>query len=192
MRQYFKRLERCEYLPTDAPGHGFDGWLGTNRADLKLALKDFKILSIIGAAAAAMGNRILSVIHEKVSQLLGLLLRDVNSVDARRDMTEGIYQLPLAVSRAKRSGTRDLVLNTAKEFPLEIRTCCLATRVRFEEAVAPTPLRERLGSSSSKGAVYIRPILGPVHPPPAPNVAFSSLERSYSQRELSAPRSFSS
>jgi choline dehydrogenase len=133
MRQYFKRLERCEYLPTHAPGHGFAGWLGTNRADLKLALKDFKILSIVGAAATAMGNRILSVIPEKVSQLLGLLLRDINSVDARRDMTEGIYQLPLAMSHGKRSGTRDLVVDTAKEYPLKIRTCCLATRVLFEE-----------------------------------------------------------
>lgn len=114
MRQCFERLERCEYLPTDTPGHGFSGWLGTNRADLKLALKDFKILSIIGAAATAMGHNILSVIRENVSQLFGLLLRDMNSVDPRRDMTEGIYQLPLAVSHAKRSGTRDLVVDTAK------------------------------------------------------------------------------
>lgn len=133
MRQYFKRLERCEYLPNGTSGHGFAGWLGTNRADLKLALGDFKILSIISAAATAMGNTILGLIPEKISQLLGLLLRDMNSIDPRRDMTEGIYQIPLAMSHAKRSSTRDFLIETAKKYPLEIRTGCLATRVLFEE-----------------------------------------------------------
>lgn len=133
MRQYFKRLERCEYLPSSTPGHGFGGWLGTNRADLKLALGDFKLLSIIGAAAAAMGHTILGLIPEKISQLLGLLLRDVNSINPRRDMTEGIYQLPLATTQGKRSGTRDFLVDTARNYPLEIRTGCLATRVLFDE-----------------------------------------------------------
>jgi choline dehydrogenase len=133
MRQYFRRLERCEYLPHGTSGHGFTGWLGTNRADLKLALGDFKILSIISAAATAMGNTIVGLIPDKIAQLLGLLLRDVNSIDPRRDMTEGIYQLPLAMSQGKRSGTRDFLVDTAKKYPLYIRTGCLATRVLFEE-----------------------------------------------------------
>jgi choline dehydrogenase len=49
------------------PGHGFTGWLGTNHADLKLAMGDFKILSIITAAATAIGHRILDQIPDKVS-----------------------------------------------------------------------------------------------------------------------------
>lgn len=133
MRQYFERLERCKYLPNDTPGHGISGWLGTDRADLSLALGDFKILSIIGAAATAMGNSILSGVSQKVPQLLKLLLRDMNSVHPRGDMTEGIYQIPLATANAKRSGTRDFLVDTAKEYPLEIRTGCLATRVLFAE-----------------------------------------------------------
>ncbi|KAK2689258.1 hypothetical protein QWA68_011503 [Fusarium oxysporum] len=134
MRQYFKRLERCEYLPNGTPGHGFTGWLGTDRADLRQALGDFKILSIISAAATAMGNTILGLIPEKVTQLLGLLLRDMNSIDPRRDMTEGIYQIPLAMSHGKRSGVRDFLVETAKKYPLDIRTGCLATRVIFDES----------------------------------------------------------
>lgn len=55
------------------------------------ALGDFKILSIIGAAASAMGHSIIDLIPEKIAQLLGLLLRDVNSITPRREMTEGIY-----------------------------------------------------------------------------------------------------
>ncbi|KAJ5619453.1 hypothetical protein N7510_003437 [Penicillium lagena] len=133
MRQYFRRLEHCEYLPNGTSGHGFTGWLYTNRADLELTLRDSKILSIITAAATAMGNTILGLIPEKVTQLLGLLQRDVNSSDPHRDVTEGIYHIPLAMSQAKRSGTRDFIVNTAKKYPLHIRTSCLATRVLFEE-----------------------------------------------------------
>ncbi|KAL4864172.1 hypothetical protein BDV12DRAFT_176601 [Aspergillus spectabilis] len=140
MRRYFERLERCEYLPNSTPGHGFTGWLGINRADLRLALGDFKILSIIGAAASAMSHKILGLIPNKVSQLLGLLLRDANSTDPGRDSTEGIYQLPLATSHGKRSGPRDYLVETAQEYPLDIKTSCLATRVLFDDSpAAPTP-----------------------------------------------------
>lgn len=94
MRQYFSRLERCKYLPNGTSGHGFTGWLGTSRADLKLTLGDFKILSIIGATASAMGHSILDLIPEKIAQLLGLLLWNVNSIRPSRDVHEGIYQFP--------------------------------------------------------------------------------------------------
>jgi choline dehydrogenase len=80
-----------------------------------------------------MGNTILGLIPEKAAQLLGLLQRDVNSSDPVRDVTEGIYHIPLAMNQAKRSGTRDFLVNTAKKYPLHIRTSCLATRVLFEE-----------------------------------------------------------
>jgi choline dehydrogenase len=141
MRQYFTRLEHCEYLPNGTSGHGFTGWLGTNRADLELTLGDSKILSIVAAAATAMGNTILGLIPEKVAQLLGLLQRDVNSSDPRRDVTEGIYHIPLSVSQAKRNSTRDFLVDTAKKYPLHIRTGCLATRVLFEEnsVISTTP-----------------------------------------------------
>jgi len=142
MRQYFTRLERCGYLPRGTPGHGFSGWLGTNRADLKLALGDFKIVSIVAGAAAAMGHTILGLIPEKVSQLLGLLVRDMNSIDPHRDATQGLYQLPLAMSDAKRSGPRGFLVDTAQMFPLEIRTNCLASRVIFDNenpGVGTTP-----------------------------------------------------
>lgn len=152
MRQYFQRLERCEYLPNGTSGHGFTGWLGTNRADLKLALGDFKILSIIGAAAAAMGHSILDLIPAKISQLLGLLLRDVNSIDPRRDMTEGIYQLPLATSNGKRNGPRDFLVDTAKKFPLEIRTSCLATRVLFDGSSGISTTAKAIGVEFLEGA----------------------------------------
>lgn len=133
MRRYFERLERCAYLPKGTPGHGFNGWLGTSPAELTLALKDPKVVSIVSAAASAMGHTLLDLIPNKISQLLGLIRNDINSVDATRDAHEGIYQLPLAVNNGKRNGTREYLVDTAKAYPLEIRTNCLATRVLFEE-----------------------------------------------------------
>ncbi|RQM06375.1 hypothetical protein DH86_00001195 [Scytalidium sp. 3C] len=133
MRKYFEYLERCEYLPKGSSGHGFNGWLGTSRGDLKLALGDLKVVSIINAAAAAMGHSLLDLVPEKVEQLLGLLLRDVNSVARTRDKTEGIYQLPLAMSQGRRNGTREFLVETANKYPLEIRTGCLVTRVLFDQ-----------------------------------------------------------
>ncbi|KAJ5633150.1 hypothetical protein N7490_009489 [Penicillium lividum] len=133
MRKYFRRLEHCEYLPDGTSGHGFTGWLNTNRPDLESILRDSKIFSIITAAATAMGSTILGLIPEKVAQLLGLLQRDVNSSDPHRDVTESIYHIPLAMGQAKRSGTRDFIIDTAKKYPLHIRTGCLATRIIFEE-----------------------------------------------------------
>ncbi|KAM5343759.1 hypothetical protein ACJ41O_012296 [Fusarium nematophilum] len=156
MRQYFKILERCEYLPNDSAGHGFTGWLGTSLADLTLALRDIKIVSIIGAAAAAMGHTILSLIPEAASQLLQLLLRDVNSVRPQRDMREGIYRIPLSMSNGKRSGPRDFLMATAQEHPLEIKTGCLATRVIFDESGDADTPPKAIGVEFLEGASLYR------------------------------------
>ncbi|KAL2843736.1 hypothetical protein BJY01DRAFT_264195 [Aspergillus pseudoustus] len=142
MRKYFERLERCSYLAEGTPGHGFSGWLGTERTDLKPALGDFKLLSIISAAASAMGHGIFGLV-DKVSQLLGLLRRDMNSIDSRRDRQEGIYQIPSSTYQGKRNGPHEYIVDTAREHPLEVKTNCLATRVLFDQnptsngAVAP-------------------------------------------------------
>ncbi len=56
MRQYFERLERCQYVersadPQDNPTrHGFDGWLTTNVADPKLVVGDRALKKVIVAA----------------------------------------------------------------------------------------------------------------------------------------------
>jgi choline dehydrogenase len=132
MRRYYEILERCEYLRTsDAPaGHGFKGWLGVSKADATLALRDLKILTVVKAAAINMGQSIIGDVRE----LLGIMNRDLNAAGRARDLKEGCYQVPMAVSGGKRSGPRDLLLDTVKKgFPLTIKTNCLATRVLFSE-----------------------------------------------------------
>jgi choline dehydrogenase len=56
MRQYFEKMERCEYLTNTVVGHGFDGWLPTSLNPLTLAVEDQKLLSLIIGAATAMGK----------------------------------------------------------------------------------------------------------------------------------------
>jgi len=48
MRKYFGRLEANQYLGKGTPGHGFDGWLQTNRVDESVFLnKDSKTYSML-------------------------------------------------------------------------------------------------------------------------------------------------
>lgn len=56
MRNYFKKLEKCEYLPSTIIGHGFNGWLKTSLTSLHLVVEDQKLLSLILSAATAMGQ----------------------------------------------------------------------------------------------------------------------------------------
>lgn len=53
MKKYFAFVEKNQYLDNndDKTGHGFAGWLPTERADGTLALTDFKVLRIVKAAA---------------------------------------------------------------------------------------------------------------------------------------------
>jgi choline dehydrogenase len=57
MREYFQRLERCQYVPEplvpgfDPARHGFSGWLGTDQPDPKLAVGDPQLLKVIASAA---------------------------------------------------------------------------------------------------------------------------------------------
>ena len=101
-----------------------------------------KITSWAAAAAAAMGNGLLSLVTT-VTQLSSLLLLDVNADTPNRDSTEGVYQIPIGMTSAStRNGPRDFLMATANAvnpngsqmYPLTIRTNCLATQLIY----APT------------------------------------------------------
>lgn len=154
MRKYFQILERCEYMPSpavsdprkiaerpkglsEAPaGHGFVGWLATQRPDPTIALKDLKLDKILAGAADAL--RSFGVIGTS-GELVRLLKRDLNSWSAERDATEGLFTLPLAVDNGRRNGPREFLLATKAALDadgnggrLEIVTEALVTRVLLE------------------------------------------------------------
>ena len=50
MRTYFERFEDCQYLSpvrSGASGHGFNGWLSTNRVDESVFLGDNQVLDML-------------------------------------------------------------------------------------------------------------------------------------------------
>ncbi|CAK1366001.1 Oxygen-dependent choline dehydrogenase [Cercospora beticola] len=140
MRQHFVKLEKAQY-PVGA-GHGTDGWLRTSLTNLLLVAQDFKVLSIVLSAAAAMGkDGLLSSLLSTVTSLTNVLLTDVN---ANTDPEENIYQVPLSIDAdtSKRSGTRAFILDTAnaknddgsRKYHLDIALHTLATKIRFDES----------------------------------------------------------
>ncbi len=149
MRQYYERLERCEYLRTSdkQDGHGKKGWLTVNRAAPTLALRDFKFLQILKGAAAALGSNIVA----DVANLTGLLSRDMNEKGPERDKREGLALMPLATdSKGKRNGPREYLKRTvAAGHPLTIVTGALASRILFSDEPGPD------GKARAIGVEYI-------------------------------------
>jgi choline dehydrogenase len=133
MRDYFVRLERSRYLPNGVVGHGF------MVTDLTLVVQDFKLLSLVVAAATAMGQTVLLSLITTVTGLGQVLLRDINSDTPGRDAAEGLYQVPLTMDDYHRDGTREFILATAQDerYHLDILTDTLATKIRFDTSVTP-------------------------------------------------------
>ncbi|KAH8694456.1 GMC oxidoreductase [Ilyonectria robusta] len=144
MRQYFKRLEKAEYLPNGIVGHGFSGWLTTTVTDLGLVIQDVKLLTVILSAASAMGKSLLGMILSTIAGLGDVLLRDLNVDSTGRDSAEGLYQVPIAVKDGVRAGPREFVLSTAaaknsdgsRKYYLDIKLNTLATKIRFDKSGA--------------------------------------------------------
>ncbi|EOD49532.1 putative choline dehydrogenase protein [Neofusicoccum parvum UCRNP2] len=149
MRKYYERLERARYLPNSIAGHGFSGWLETSLTELTLIAQDFKVISLVLAAAAGMGQTLLESLVTTATGLAQVLLRDVNNPGATRDSDEGMYQVPLAmkIPEYKRAGPVDFineVLNAVNDdgtpkYHLDVQLNTLATKVTFENGTDGKP-----------------------------------------------------
>ncbi|KAF8190800.1 hypothetical protein BJ912DRAFT_1142606 [Pholiota molesta] len=147
MRQFWVKLENNQYLVPGTPGHGFGGWLDISLTDLRLVLKDTKVLSMVQGAASALGEGILGSLLTTVTGLAQVLTLDLNSDSPTRDTTTGLYQVPISVSNGPktRSSHRNLILNTAnavnadgsKTFKLDLQLNTLVTRVIFDNSSTP-------------------------------------------------------
>lgn len=142
MRTYFERLERNRYLPNGIVGHGFDGWLETSLTDLDLVVEDRKLISLVVAAATAMGKSLLGIIVTTVTGLGEVLTQDINADTTNRDQQQDLYQVPLTVgdTSVKRTGPRDFIMDTVdavnsdglRKYVLDISLNTLVTKVRFD------------------------------------------------------------
>ncbi|KAF7187476.1 Oxygen-dependent choline dehydrogenase [Pseudocercospora fuligena] len=161
MRSYFVKLERNQYIPSSVVGHGYQGWLQTSLTALTLVLEDFKVASLIVAAATAMGKvcgqqpktcrvgKMLTFgapehrrgvflgLLDTVTGLAHILITDLNAPGRSRDEEENIFQVPISVDpqTSKRAGVRDFIIATAQQYPnLHIQLNTFVTRVLIDNS----------------------------------------------------------
>lgn len=145
MINYLKKIEKNEYLQglLNPGGHGWDGWLPTRLTPTILIAQDFKVLSLLAAAATATGKGLLSSLLKTVTGILQVLTLDINTASSIRDTTDLIYQIPLSMNGDYiRTGPRDFVLEVAnaknddgsKMYKLDIALNTLVSKVNFDES----------------------------------------------------------
>jgi choline dehydrogenase len=142
MRQYFMRLENCQYRPLErwlakvGPNpsrHGWDGWLRAETAIPKAALRDFGLVQVLlDSAAEAFDD-----IGQPIGRLIDLAEAKADPNDWRlvTENAVGVRYTPLATRDHARMGTRERVLETAQKYPdrLSVELDALVSRVLFDE-----------------------------------------------------------
>jgi choline dehydrogenase len=114
MRNYFQRLEKCEYCQPDAPGHGFDGYMNASLFDEQI----FKLApEIRDLAEAGQPN----------------MPRDANADDPTgiAQGATGAFKTPMHVATPVRISIREHLLKTRSRYPnkLFLITGALATKI---------------------------------------------------------------
>jgi choline dehydrogenase len=119
MREYFERLERCEYCAPDAAGRGTSGYVNSSRFDPRI-FDSFPELKDLSEGDFELPS----------SYFQGNTLRDVNHPLVARGDT-GSFIAPMHVATKVRVSLREHLLTTQAEHPdrLFIITAALASRV---------------------------------------------------------------
>lgn len=142
MQGYFRLLERCRHRPLqqvlddvgfDRTGHGWDGWLQTEKSLPRGAFRDRQLMStIVLSAETALAD------SGRPLKRLSWFLRsagDPNDRDVVRANADGVRYTPLTTRDHRRVGARERLLEVAERHPdrLCIELDALATRVLLDE-----------------------------------------------------------
>jgi choline dehydrogenase-like flavoprotein len=154
MHRYFRRLEACRYRPLqralsqlgiDRTGHGYDGWLQTEKAIPATALRDRSLRDAIVESAEAT----FAASGRPLRQMSWLFQSggDPNDGDLIRENAEGVRYTPLTTRDHHRMGTRERVLDVAQRFPdrLHVELDALVTRVLLDKACRAVGVEYRKG-----------------------------------------------
>ncbi|CAK3546809.1 choline dehydrogenase [Vibrio crassostreae] len=130
MREYFIKLEKCQYLEPNIAkntGHGTSGWLSTEKGDTSSAPEDWQLQQTLASCKKrGFDAEQLGKINEHL---------DPNSVSATEDHSTGYFTIPQATHNMARNGTREYILQVQQQFPkrLFIQSHALASRVLFDD-----------------------------------------------------------
>lgn len=141
MRKYFERLENCHHRPVrrwlakigfNPTRHGWKGWLHTEKAIPRAVVHDQSLVDVVldcaGEAFDSSG--------EKLKRLRWFLQGwfDPNDWRLVKQNATGLRYTPLSTRDHARTGSREHVLETAREHRnLKIKLHALATKVLFDE-----------------------------------------------------------
>jgi len=143
MQHYWRLLENCQHRPLwralakigiDPTGHGWDGWLTTEKAMPLQAMEDGKLLqSVLRSGIAALRGA-----GDEIASLDRLLETEADPNDARNvgPSQTCVCYTPLSTRGHARSGARERLLDVAQRYPdrLRIQLNSLATRVILNDA----------------------------------------------------------
>lgn len=143
MHRFAARLEACHYRPLwrglrhigiDPTGHGWDGWLRTERAIPLQALGDDGMVGLVAQTTRAFVRSLTHPLASAWHWLRGA--GDPNASFSRgpRGSFEGLCYTPLSTAAHQRTGTRERLLQVAQAHGdrLHIELDALATRVLFD------------------------------------------------------------
>jgi choline dehydrogenase len=143
MQKYFRRLERCRYrwfplrwldrlFGWNPTGHGWDGWLTTERALPLRAILDWRLRRALWRALLAAASLLPDVVEDwgwfTSSQ------SDPNDQRLADAEASTVCITPMSSIHHARTGPRDFLLDVQKRFPdrLTIRLNALVTRIEID------------------------------------------------------------
>lgn len=155
MQRYFRMIENCRHRPiwrflsklgVAKSGHGWKGWLTTEQALPAAALFDSALrATLFSSAVAAIAS------SQRPLAALRALLRgraDANDRSMIRRGAEGLFYTPLSTAGHRRVGTRERLLEVARNHPdrLRLQTSALAAQVLFDADNRATGVQYLKGS----------------------------------------------
>lgn len=179
MRRYAQRIENCGHRPVwrilhhlglDPTGHGWKGWLRTEKSMPLSVVHDDGLMRLVLGTARSFTRKLPTPLLSAWRWLRNGL-GDPNSRRRGGGSFEGICYTPLSTDGHRRSAVRERLLDVARRFPhnLHIELDALATRVLFDARGAAS------GVEYLKGARLYR-----AHPVPS--------DRPGTRREVHAQR----
>ncbi len=178
MRRYFQRLEDCGHrewprllrrFGIDLTGHGWSGWLSTERAMPRQTFGDLATFRLIADSAQAAMMRAPKAVGALVRFLIGQA--DPNDRFQTVGRALKVWYTPLTTRGHRRQGTRERVLKARAGGRLEVRFNALATEVLFDT------------DGRATGVAYLQGA-GLYRATPEPATSPGAAARAYARREV--------
>ena len=142
MRNYFKRIEDCRYrlfyrllgfLGINITGHGWQGWLRTEKAIPYGVLRGWRIRYLLLKTIKTLFRKF-GGFREQIHFLLKSQ-GDPNDERLNDLRVNGVHYTPMTTFKYVRYGTREFLREMQQKYPenLDIRLHCLASKILFDE-----------------------------------------------------------